>query len=240
MKGINADQLVAHRGYQKYYPENTLLSVRKALEAGALHVEVDVQLSHDQLPFVYHDDTLDRMSARTGYVHELDLSELTACPAHEPGRFGKQYAEEKIATLAELVAVIRAHPHATFYIELKEEAVKNHGADTCLEQIAQILQPVKAQCVLISFDLGALAKASQWNFNRIGPVLRDWTTRNQQIDMLGAFVMFINKNRIPATDKIVANCPVVVYEVDDKVEAHALLQRGAAKIETFAIGEMIR
>jgi len=239
MKGINPDQLVAHRGYQKYYPENTLLSVRKAIEAGALHVEVDVQLSRDQVPVVYHDDTLDRMSGRTGKVCELDVAGLLAYTAHEPQRFGEQYVQEKIATLVELVALIKAHPATTFYIELKEEAVRDHGADICLKQIAAVLQSVKAQCILISFDIKALMKARAYGFDRVGPVLRDWATRNQPIDTLHAAVMFINKKRISANECIAAHCPVVVYEVDNVHEAQQLLQRGAAKIETFAIGEMV-
>jgi len=230
---------VAHRGYQKHYPENTLLSVRKALEAGALFVEVDVQLSRDKVPMVYHDDTLDRVSARSGKLSELTALELGLCSAHEPLRFGDRYVQEKIATLAALVALIAAHPAATFYIELKEEAVRDHGADVCLAQMAQVLQPVTNQCVLISFELDALAKASRYGFAALGPVLRDWQRRDSEIERLAAAVMFINKHRIPAAEAIVARCPVVVYEVDDSAEALQLLQRGAAKVESFAIGDMI-
>jgi len=239
MLKLGANQLVAHRGYQKYYPENTLLAVRKAIEAGALHIEVDIQLSRDHIPVVYHDDTLERMSARAGKISALMSSELLACTAHEPKRFGEKFAQEKIATLAELVSVIKAHPAVTFYIELKEEAVNDHGADLCLQKIKSVLQPVQAQCFLISFDIDALVKARAQGFDRVGPVLRDWATRDAPIDKLQAAVMFINKKRIPASESITAKCPVVVYEVDDPREAQQLLQRGAAKIETFAIGEMI-
>jgi glycerophosphoryl diester phosphodiesterase len=239
MMQITRQQFVAHRGYQKYYPENTLLAVRKAIAAGALFIEIDVQLSRDQVPMVYHDDTLDRVSARSGKVSELTARELGACPAHEPQRFGERFLQEKIATLAELVTVIQAHPALTFYIELKEEAVRDHGDSVCLTKIAAVLQPVIAQCVLISFDLDALVNAQRRGFARIGPVLRDWATRQQQIDRLQAAVMFINKHRIPAPDLISASCPIVVYEVDDGAEAQQLLQRGAAKVETFAIGDMI-
>jgi len=235
-----ANQLVAHRGYQKHYPENTLLAVGKAIEAGALFVEIDVQLSRDRVPMVYHDDTLDRLSARGGKVCDLTALELSVCPAHEPNRFDQKYVQEKIATLAQLVAIIQSHPAVTFYIELKEEAVQDHGADICLKQIAAVLAPVKTQCLLISFDLDALAKAHRWGFDRVGPVLRDWATRQAEIDTLQASVMFINKKRIAERERISASCPVVVYEVDDAVEAQQLLQRGASKIETFAVGEMIR
>lgn len=236
---MTRQQLVAHRGYQKRYPENTLLAVRQAIAAGALFVEVDVQLSRDLVPMVYHDDSLDRVSARSGKVSAQSAETLGNCPAYEPQRFGELYVEEKIATLAALVAVIAAHPEVSFYIELKEEAVRDHGADTCLARIAQVLQPVIGQCVLISFDLDALARAGDHGFAAVGPVLRDWQTRDSQIKRLAAVVMFINKTRIPAGEAIRACCPVVVYEVDDYAEALQLLQRGVAKVETFAIGDMM-
>ena len=38
-----ADHLVAHRGYPARLPENTLPSIKAALQAGARYVEVDVQ-----------------------------------------------------------------------------------------------------------------------------------------------------------------------------------------------------
>ena len=236
---ITRQQLVAHRGYQKRYPENTLLAVRQAIAAGALFVEVDVQLSRDLVPMVYHDDSLDRVSARRGKVSQLDAELLGTCPAYEPQRFGEQYVGEKMASLAALAELIAAHPEVSFYIELKEEAVRDHGANTCLARMAQVLRPVIRQCVLISFDLDALAQAAGHGFAAVGPVLRDWTTRDQQITRLAAAVMFINKTRIPAGEAIRAGCPVVVYEVDDKAEALQLLQRGAAKVETFAIGDMM-
>jgi len=236
---LTQQQVVAHRGYQKHYPENTLLSVHKAIEAGALHIEIDVQLSRDRVPMLYHDDTLDRMSSRSGKVSEYTAIELKKFSAHESQRFGQKFIDEKIASLSDLVEVIQINPKVTFYVELKEEAVKDHGIDVCLKQISDVLLPVMPQCVLISFDIKALMKAKAAGFNRVGPVLRDWATRNAVIDTLRASVMFINKKRIPPEDVIVAHCPVVAYEVDDPAEAKRLLQRGLAKIESFAVGELI-
>ena len=236
---INPQHLVAHRGYQKHYPENTLLAIRKAIEAGALFVECDVQLSADGVPLVYHDDTLQRLSAQSGAVAGKTWAELQLLSAYEPQRFAEKFRAEKIASLAALVQVMEQYPQVHFYVELKEEAIACHGIDFCLQQVARVLEPAMAQCTLISFGLQALAQARQAGFSRVGAVLRDWTTRDREIVALDAAVMFINKDRIPDYSVIVAACPVVVYEVDNPREAQRLLQRGAAKIETFAIGEML-
>ncbi len=239
MSGIMATQLVAHRGYQKHYPENTLLAIRQAIAAGALHIELDVQLSRDQVPVIYHDDSLQRMSGRAGKVSECLAVELQTCRAYEPERFGQRFKDESIAPLAALVLLAQQHRTVTFYVELKEEAVRDHGAVVCLQRMARVLAPVMAQCVLISFDTGALALAFEHGFTRIGVVTRDWVRRDEQIRALQASVLFVNKKRIPEGEVIVASCPVVVYEVEDIEEAKRWLQRGASKVETFAIGEML-
>jgi glycerophosphoryl diester phosphodiesterase len=237
---IQPHQLVAHRGYQKHFPENTLLAIHKAIEAGALFVECDVQLSAEGVPIVYHDDTLQRMSAQSGAVAGKTWAELQSFPAHEPQRFAEKFRDEKIASLAALAQLIQKYPQVHFYVELKEEAIQHHGIDVCLKQLARVLEPVMSQCTLISFGLQALAQARSAGFPRVGAVLRDWKTRDEAITALDATVMFINKKRIPGKDMITAACPVIVYEVDHPQEAQRLLQRGAAKIETFAIGEMLK
>lgn len=50
--------VVGHRGAAAQAPENTLASFRAAIGADA--VETDVQLSDDDVPFLLHDDSLDR------------------------------------------------------------------------------------------------------------------------------------------------------------------------------------
>lgn len=53
---------IAHRGARSLAPENTLAAARKALEIGADMWELDVAMTADGVPFVVHDDTLERTS----------------------------------------------------------------------------------------------------------------------------------------------------------------------------------
>ena len=39
----------AHRGYNKLYPENTLLAFAKAIEVKTDYIELDIQLSADNI-----------------------------------------------------------------------------------------------------------------------------------------------------------------------------------------------
>ncbi|EST33897.1 glycerophosphodiester phosphodiesterase [Streptomyces roseochromogenus] len=52
---------VAHRGDPYRFRENTLDSLRSALDRGADAVEIDVRLTRDGVPVLLHDDTLERL-----------------------------------------------------------------------------------------------------------------------------------------------------------------------------------
>ncbi len=68
----------AHRGLfdnASEAPENSLAAFKKAVEAG-YGIEMDVQLSRDEIPVVFHDASLKRMCGVEGNVWEYTLEEL--------------------------------------------------------------------------------------------------------------------------------------------------------------------
>jgi glycerophosphoryl diester phosphodiesterase len=69
-------QLVAHRGFAREAPENTLAAVEYAAAAGANAVEVDVRAASDGTPVIVHDATVDRVTNGTGAVSEHAPAEL--------------------------------------------------------------------------------------------------------------------------------------------------------------------
>ncbi|TGL52453.1 glycerophosphodiester phosphodiesterase [Leptospira wolffii] len=65
--------VIAHRGDSGEYPENTLLSFRKAVEKNADWIELDITYSSDSRIVVIHDDTMDRTTDKKGEVRHLDF-----------------------------------------------------------------------------------------------------------------------------------------------------------------------
>ena len=52
--------VLAHRGWRGLYPENTMLSFRKAAELPIDGLEIDIHQTKDGVLVVCHDDTVDR------------------------------------------------------------------------------------------------------------------------------------------------------------------------------------
>ena len=55
-------KVFAHRGFSGAYPENTMLAFRKAIEAGADGIELDIHESSDGQLVIIHDESLIRMA----------------------------------------------------------------------------------------------------------------------------------------------------------------------------------
>ncbi|MFD5266033.1 glycerophosphodiester phosphodiesterase [Streptomyces sp. NPDC058335] len=67
---------VAHRGDPYRVRENTLDSLRSALDQGADAVEIDVRLTRDGVPVLLHDDTLKRLWERDRPLLSLSAAEV--------------------------------------------------------------------------------------------------------------------------------------------------------------------
>ncbi|ASJ75636.1 glycerophosphodiester phosphodiesterase family protein [Granulosicoccus antarcticus] len=69
-------RIIAHRGASGNAPENTLAALSLAADEGASCVEIDVSISADHIPFVHHDDTLERCTTGTGLLCDSNAADL--------------------------------------------------------------------------------------------------------------------------------------------------------------------
>ncbi len=238
--GIPAQHLIAHRGYQQHFPENSPRAINEAIACGAEYIEIDVQFSADGAPLLCHDDDLQRIAGINKKLSACTFDELVNITANEPSRFTTRFQEIKIAPLQSLVDIMQKNPHIQVLVELKEEAIRDYGETFCLSRIHEVLTPVLESCILISFDIDALRLAKESSFPRLAPVLRQWNMRYELAQELNAEMIICNYKRIPEHDSLqMENGSVAVYEVDNIVLGKHLLSRGANFIETFSIGEML-
>lgn len=69
-------RVIGHRGAAGHAPENTLPSFEAARALGVEEVELDVQLSRDGVPILFHDGSLERKTDLTGSPTDYDADEL--------------------------------------------------------------------------------------------------------------------------------------------------------------------
>jgi glycerophosphoryl diester phosphodiesterase len=98
MKNWPYPRFVAHRGAGKLAPENTLAAMREGYAHGYRMVEFDVKLSADRVPFLLHDDTLDRTTDGAGPAGALPWAALARLDAGS--WHSATYAGEPLPTLS--------------------------------------------------------------------------------------------------------------------------------------------
>lgn len=110
---------IAHRGAGKLAPENTLAAFRAGAANGYRAYECDVKLSADGVPFLLHDDTLERTSSGRGVAGEHPWSDLSRLDAG--GWHSRIYAGEPPPSLEAVARFVRRQGHA-LNIEIKPTA----------------------------------------------------------------------------------------------------------------------
>jgi glycerophosphoryl diester phosphodiesterase len=88
---------IAHRGAGKLAPENTLAAFRVGASHGYRAFECDVKLSADGVPFLLHDDTLQRTTPQRGIASQRSWAELSRIDAG--GWLSRVHAGETIPSL---------------------------------------------------------------------------------------------------------------------------------------------
>jgi glycerophosphoryl diester phosphodiesterase len=164
-------QLVAHRGFAREAPENTLAAVSHAADAGANAVEVDVRAAADGTPVVVHDATVDRVTDAAGAVDGSVPAELDSLSVLDSG--------EGIPTLDAVLA--RASDRGLpVNVELKEPGV----AAATVDAVHDSALPATAVWAS-SFDVDALRRIADANATTDGPAvdtaLLAWTRRRDPV-----------------------------------------------------------
>ncbi len=74
-------KIAAHRGANRYAPENTLPAIREAARLGVDFAEIDIRTTQDGKYILLHDGTLNRTTEENGSVREKTFEEMTKLSA---------------------------------------------------------------------------------------------------------------------------------------------------------------
>ena len=134
----------AHRGlHNEEIPENSVEAFALAVEKG-YGIELDVRVSSDGELMVFHDETLDRMTAESGKFDERTAEELK--------KIKLRGTESTIPTFCEVLKLVDGK--IPLLVEIKEF----NGSYKATEKCAEILKEYKGPFIVESFNPLALGK----------------------------------------------------------------------------------
>lgn len=177
---------IAHRGFSSRYPENTMLSFRKALDLGVSRLELDLQVTRNGDLVVLHDRTVDRTTNNSGATTDFTLEEIQALDAGS--WFSDEFVGNQIPTFLEVLTEL---PSAILVTELKFEG------NAAIEDVVKLVRDTGAtqRVIISSFDHAKLPVIKSIApelpvtalTNADGRTSRDWVewALGQKIDTLG-------------------------------------------------------
>ncbi len=230
IQGIQANDdliIAAHRGAAGKAPENTMASIRQAIEDKADWVEIDVQETADGEVVVIHDSDFMKLSGVNLKVWEGTLEQVQQIDIGS--WFGPEFAGERVPTLREVLKEV--HGKANLVIELKY-----YGHDEELEQrVVDLVEELDmiGDVAIMSLKYEAIAKV-----RKLRP---DWKIGllSAQVlgDMSGLDADFLAVNSAMAGPAFIrhnqqAGKLVFVWTVNDKMSMFKMMTLGVDGIIT--------
>ena len=226
---------IAHRGAGKLAPENTLAAFKLGASFGYRMFECDVKLSSDGVPFLLHDDTLERTTNGQGVAGQHDwqaLQKLDAGAWHSPAFVG-----EPLPSLG-TIAAFCIDNQFDLNIEIKPTAGTDQLTGKVVAQhAARLWQHESRKPLLTSFKPDALQAASDTapDLPR-GLLLSElWTGWLETGLLLGCQAIICDYKLWDARSLLQAKSAgfkTLSYTVNDEAEASRLLALGIDGIIT--------
>ncbi len=219
--------VVAHRGgiyNDPMIPENSIAALHKSIALGCYAVEIDVHLTKDLVPVVFHDHEYNGISIEhTVYekVKEIRLSN-----------------GEPIPTLNDFLKAVMTDPRIRVWIDMKRSKVSEERNVLLAQYVARDIQynfaEKRAEVIAPMFDAMIAVKqiAPQVKLYYIGVDKTPGTLRNLGFDGVNLQYKRYDQGEYNMEEAFAAGLYVGAYVVDDPAEMERLIKKGVHFITT--------
>ena len=227
---LTIPKVIGHRGAKAYAPENTLESIETAASLGVKWVELDVKLTRDGVPIIFHDEELDRTTNGSGLVAHTDYEDIKQLEAGS--WFAEGFSGVIIPTLEEAVDVLLKHGLG-FNLEIKPcPGREKETAEIALDQISQIWDDFD-NLLISSFQDVSLEAAMDLAPDYARGLLiggeempENWKEMSEYLDVSTINIGSNLVTRQIADEIMDLEKPLLVYTVNDPIQARSLQKLG--------------
>lgn len=218
---------IGHRGASGTAPEHSARAFQLAVEADVDMIELDVQMSRDGELVVMHDLTLERTTARQGWVRDHDMAELAGLDCGS--WFGTGFADQRVLSLSQVIELLPSRVRLNVEIKALEE-----DWGTLCDRLLEVLRTSGRleSTIVSSFLFGALEQLRQRSGDaRIGLLTHDpdlsgiwpWADRLGAVS-IHPYYAFVDPAAVEAAHQ--RQLQVIVWTVNDMAAARQLVAMG--------------
>ena len=180
---VNIPKFIGHRGVKDLAPENTLESIIKAISLGIKWIEIDVKISKDFIPFLLHDDELNRTTNGKGIASNYKYNYIRTLDAGS--FFYKRKTKIYPPTLEEVLKICKTN-QCGLNIELKPNLGLEVDNVNCVLKVVKNIS-LKLPIFYSSFNFESCILIKKNNPNNLCSILID------SMDKVDEAILLINK-----------------------------------------------
>ncbi|NJP39086.1 glycerophosphodiester phosphodiesterase family protein [Alkalicoccus luteus] len=159
--------VIAHRGASGHAPEQTMPALEKAIEMDADWLELDIQMTADDVLVAFHDDEIDRTTDGEGEIGDYTLEELKELDAGSwfneeyPDRADESFEGVEILTLEEIFEEFGEDEN--YYMETKSTYLNEDMEEPMVELIEEFGFDEAGNVMIQSFHQDSLQTVHELN-----------------------------------------------------------------------------
>jgi len=235
------NRVIAHRGASGNAPENTLAAISLAHSFGAMCVELDASISQDNVPFVHHDDRLDRCTNGSGLLCAHDAATLDNLVA-DAGM--SEFSGEPLPRLSAAIELL-SRLQMGLNLEIKPAPGLEEPTALAVCDAIRDSWPGDLPLVLSSFNQKSLAVARDALPGAaraliVGAVPDDWRHQTQQLQCRNLHTAAALLEEHQAKEITDSGLGLYCFTVNEVDEARKLLALGVNGVFTDYPAELIR
>lgn len=214
---------IGHRG-SDIGVENTMEAVNGAISSDADFVELDIQITKDNIPVAIHDGNLIRLAGSFKKVHDLTYEQLHSIPLKQYGKTGF------VPSLEDIMKNCKGKIQLLIEFKAESEAEKAPLVKEVLKLIEKY--DFQDECILMSIDYSLVAMARQINPDlKIGYCMFGSLGEITTEDLIELNVDFFVIEENMVSKEIISACrrawlPVYVWTVDNEDNMRKYLEMG--------------
>ncbi len=150
--------IIGHRGARGLAAENTLDAITMAASLGVRWVELDVRLTRDQVPILFHDAYLNKLSKGRGELAKQDYKSLKDVLVRAPVNKKSACAQP----LADLASALSLAADLGLGVNLEIKPAHSSKEYLIIQRVEQVVRQYPGlPLVISSFSFGVLKEAQQ-------------------------------------------------------------------------------
>lgn len=212
-------KIIGHRGAVNIAPENTFASCYAIKSMNKNWIEIDVILSKDNIPMVFHDKELNRLSNFKGDLKKFTLNQLKQIDIGS--FFSRKFKNEKIPTLSEFI-ILCSQLEINIFLELKSYY------DDDLKLVNEVIKRIlnyhsnKNEIIICSYSRDIIKYLKKYlpNYKRsliVDEIPDDWE-EFVKYNHCYSLNLAYNKNNINNIKECVGKIPVYCHVINNPID----------------------